>query len=170
MRAKKAVIISFFLVAGLLMISTYTAEAKYVTINFEVLEQAISQDAGKEWIDEDWILHWKNVVWEFILEGDDLIPLKPFIATARTFQFSLITGEGGGTGTNYFYGICMIEGYEGLIIEWSGTSVMTFSWAVYGKYVSHGTLGNYKIKVTGEFFPSEIPDWTTLIGEIKIYI
>ncbi len=125
---------------------------------------------GKEWIDEDMVLHWKNVVWEFDIQGEDLIHLQPLITTANTFQFSLITGKGGGTGTNYFLGICMLPGFEGLIIEWAGSSVMKFSWAVYGEYVARGTLGDYNIKVTGQFFPSEIPEWTTLIGEIKIYL
>ena len=171
MKTKKTIFLGILLLVGCLSFTTYTTQAKIDIVTFEVLEQSVYMEIGKEWVTEDMILQWRDVYWEFVVQGDDLTPLAPLIATAEVFHFSLIDYCGGGKGTNYFYGICNIAGYEGLIIEWAGISVMDFVYgSVYGKYVSHGTLGDYKIQVRGEFFPSEIPDWTTLIGEIKIFL
>ncbi|MHA1346980.1 MAG: hypothetical protein ACTSVO_07810 [Candidatus Heimdallarchaeaceae archaeon] len=172
MKNRKIVLISLLVLVGFIAAGSLPTQAKTTTLNFSVMEHLVSTTGpAVQWIDECMVLHQKDNSWIFSINTDNVMTGLVY-ATAEVFRLDLITKLGGGKGTNHFIGVWTQAGeFEGLVLEWYGVTVLGFDHGITsGKFTSHGTLGDYKIFVKGDFasiYPGGPPLMT---GFIRVYI
>ena len=172
MKNKKIAIISLLVLAGFVASGSLTTQAKTTTLNFSVMEYLVSTTGpAVQWIDEDMVLHQKDNSWIFSIDNEDMMTGLVY-ATAEVFRIDLITKLGGGKGTNNFVGVWNQQGdFEGLNLEWYGVTVLGFDHGITsGKFTSHGTLGEYRIFVKGEFASIYLGGPPLMTGFIRVYL
>jgi hypothetical protein len=173
MKSKRIAFLSIIFLMGFLIVGTTTTEAKFVKFYFDGMEYMTGEiPPDKVWISEDLVMHIKGGAYIFYI-AHEYFGLNTLIATTNILNIDLLTGLGEGNGGNYLTAVSFIPGFENLLIEMSGNSILKLDGFIYGWATSQGTIGEYKIHMKSEFgpvFENGVFVGTFLRGTLKIFV